>query len=157
MRRLRDYRLIEFRQVCAIARVVILRDPAIDDAEWKAATLEACAKQGWDNPSSDMLARALSAVERLLEQTMGPRPAPLPSASPSATAPDQPPLSHTDACTILARLGVTGPIKGMPNVRPLTLRGAEREKALRIVAQGIAEQVQRCEAAERVVDEEPSK
>lgn len=66
-------RPIEFRQVCAIARVVLLQTPTISDAEWKAAVLDTCAKQGWDNPEGDMLARALGAVERATMQTIGPR------------------------------------------------------------------------------------
>jgi hypothetical protein len=73
MARRYDPRPIEYRTVCAIARVALLQAPHMTDAEWKAATLDACAKQGWDNPESDMLARAMGAVERALEQTVGRR------------------------------------------------------------------------------------
>jgi hypothetical protein len=73
MARLREYRPIEFRQVCAIARLVFLRAPGMTDAEWKDATKDACAQQGYDNPLAEMLAKAMGAVERAIEQTMGPR------------------------------------------------------------------------------------
>lgn len=89
MSRIRDYRPIDYRQVCAIARVVLLREPSITDAEWKAATLETCAKQGWDNPSNEMLARALGAVERSLLETIGPRPGYEPPAPPNPATPDK--------------------------------------------------------------------
>jgi len=70
---LRDRRPIEFHQVCAIARVVLLKDLGLSDAEWKAQTRETAAKQGYDEPATDMLARALSSVEQALLRTMGPR------------------------------------------------------------------------------------
>lgn len=69
--KLRDFRPIEYRTVCAIARMLILNAPTMTDADWKAAVLDTCSKQGWDNPSSDMMARALGAVERTLQQTTG--------------------------------------------------------------------------------------
>lgn len=73
MSRMRDYRPIEFRQACAIARVVFLRDPGMTTFEWKESVKDACVKQGYLTPEGDMLTRAISAVERALEQTMGPR------------------------------------------------------------------------------------
>lgn len=86
----RDYRQIEFRHVCAIARAVFLRQPQMTDAEWKAAVLDGCAKQGWDNPSSDMLARALGAVERsLLETGIRRHVADAPAAKPEPHQPDR--------------------------------------------------------------------
>jgi hypothetical protein len=81
---MKEYRPVEFRVVCAIARVALLAAPRMTDAEWKAAVLDACAKQGWDNPPSDMLARALGAVERALAQTVGPRRSGETAASPSS-------------------------------------------------------------------------
>lgn len=69
----KHYRPIEYRQVCAIARVAFLNAPQMSDAEWKAAIKDTCEKQGWDNPPPDVLSRAMSAVERALEQTVGPR------------------------------------------------------------------------------------
>lgn len=71
--RIREQRPIEFRQLCAIARVVFLESPGMTDADWKGATLDACSKQGWAYPEGDMLARAIGAVERALEQTVGKR------------------------------------------------------------------------------------
>lgn len=67
--RIREQRPIEFRQLCAIVRVVILATPTMTDADWKGATLDACSKQGWAYPEGDMLARALGAVERALQET----------------------------------------------------------------------------------------
>lgn len=89
MTRLRDYRPIEFHQTCAIARLVLLRDPTVDNFEWSEAVKDACVKQGWRTPEGDMLPRAMAAVERALLQTMGPRatkttPAPKPRPLPVA-------------------------------------------------------------------------
>lgn len=88
---IRHYRPIEFRQVCAIARMVLLREPSMGDAEWKAATKEAGAKQGYGEPDAELLARALSAVERALKETMGARPVPQigPPVAPSAPREDK--------------------------------------------------------------------
>lgn len=82
MNKIRDYRPIDFRQTCAIARVVLLANPLFSDAEWKAATRETAAKQGYDEPSSEMLARAMGAVEKVVKLTLGPRP-----SDPHAPAP----------------------------------------------------------------------
>jgi hypothetical protein len=70
----KDRRPIEFHQVCAIARVVLLRDPTIGDAEWKAATRDVIAKQGYDEPAADLLGRALTQVEQAVKTTIGVRP-----------------------------------------------------------------------------------
>lgn len=71
---IKDRRPIEFHQVCAIARVVLLQEPTLSDSEWKAATKEKAAKQGYDEPSAEMLSNALTQVEQALKQTLGIRP-----------------------------------------------------------------------------------
>jgi hypothetical protein len=87
--RVPDLRPIAFRQVCAIARVELLKAPTMIDAEWKAAILETCAKQQWESPDADMVGRAMSAVERAVSQTIGPRPIVEPTAPPQAPKPDK--------------------------------------------------------------------
>jgi len=91
---MKDYRPIEYRQVCAIARVVLLANPSMSDSEWKAATRELAAKQGWDEPPADMLARAMSAVERSIAQTIGLRP--LVDAPVREPAPQKPDMTAQD-------------------------------------------------------------
>jgi len=101
MSRFTDYRPVEFRQVCAVARMVLLKEPAMNDADWKHATLEALAKQGWDNPPSDMLARALSAVEQALKQTIGQRPVPDVTPSDDPIKPEVPPPTREEWAVIV--------------------------------------------------------
>jgi hypothetical protein len=65
----------QFKHLCAIARVVMVNAPNIDDAEWKARTKDELARQNFKIPTDpSVLDRALSAVERALRQTLGPRP-----------------------------------------------------------------------------------
>lgn len=76
-----EWKRIEFRQLCAIVRAVIQRDPKVDDAEWKAKTLELLARMGFDEPADpDMLSRAMTQVEFAVRKTLGPRMAPLQGA-----------------------------------------------------------------------------
>jgi len=63
------------------------------------------------------------------------------------------PLSHTEAAAALAKYGLASLMKHMPEVKPLTVREIEHHRAACIIAQGILEQVQRCEDAERALDE----
>lgn len=67
-------REITFPQLCAIARMVFLKDPSISDSEWKAVTLLTLGKQGYANPAPESLAHALTRVEQALKRTVGPRP-----------------------------------------------------------------------------------
>jgi len=96
MGRIREYRPIEFRQVCALARVTLLREPTMNDSEWKAAVKEIAAKQGWDNPPVDMLDRALNSVERALQETTGPRPTVDPPHSTGAKPPENKGLTDSE-------------------------------------------------------------
>lgn len=162
-------RLIDLRQLCSIARTVLEADPTIDDYEWKERTKLLVAQQGYRLERSDLLADALTQVERALEKTRGPRPAPMPPPAfdPSkrtAEAVDQvdPPWSKRtpkpQGWTSVQQLAnpkprgagsTSSPEATVKPVRPLTLRQAERMKALRIVLQAIDMQTDRCDALER--------
>lgn len=61
------------------------------------------------------------------------------------------PLTHAEAARILAELGAAGLMRHVPQVKPRTVRQAERHRALQLVAQAIADQVRRCEEAEAAV------
>lgn len=76
---------IEFRQLCAVVRAVIQRDPMIDDAEWKARTLETLARMGFAEPSDhSMVSRAMTQVEFAVRKTLGPRLSPLKATPPAS-------------------------------------------------------------------------
>lgn len=70
---------------------------------------------------------------------------------------DGPRLSHTDAVDILARLtaklDATPALKDMPTVY-LTVREADRRRAMAIVEQELLESLRRCEALERTLKDE---
>ncbi len=74
MRAARTYRPLDYRQTCAIAKLVLLRDPAATYGEWAEATKCEAARQGYATPLADPLTRAMKAVERSLEAVLGPRP-----------------------------------------------------------------------------------
>jgi hypothetical protein len=87
----RDYKPIAFRQLCMVVKTILQRNPSIDDAEWKAKTQDTLEQMGFDAPSSDMLARAMNAVENALKQTVGPRMArPIPSTPQVKAQPPEP-------------------------------------------------------------------
>lgn len=58
------------------------------------------------------------------------------------------PLSRAEAAGLLAKHGLSVMMKHMPEVKPRTVRQAEHMKALGILMEGIAAQIERCEAAE---------
>lgn len=72
--RIREYREINYKQCCAIARNLLIAHPAFSDSEWKAAIKDTCEKQGYENPATDLLTRVMSAVEYAVAKTVGPRP-----------------------------------------------------------------------------------
>lgn len=123
MGQLRDYRPIEFRQVRAIARVLLLRTPTITDSEWKAQTRETAAKQGYDEPPTDMLDRALVSVEQEMLRTMGPRPLAADTPEPRAQKPQHAPLTpaewHAFAQTIQNVMARSQAIVAKANVVPI--------------------------------------
>lgn len=71
---MKDYKPIEFRQLCMVVKTVLQRDPTMDDAEWKAKSRDTLAKMGFGEPSTSMLAHAMTQVEQALRKTLGPRP-----------------------------------------------------------------------------------
>lgn len=71
--RLKDYKPIEFRQLCMVVKMLLQQAPEIDDAEWKARTRDHLQRLGFDEPSSDMLSRSMTQVEQALRKTVGPR------------------------------------------------------------------------------------
>jgi len=77
------------------------------------------------------------------------------------TPPPPAPLSHGEAVALLARVRAqcgmpAAAPKVIPAARPLTLREDDRRRALRIVAQAIRDQAQRCDDVERAVPEQLS-
>ena len=81
-----DRKPIEFHQLCALVKTLLQQAPTMDDAEWKARSLETMAHWGFDEPADPgMLSRAMMQVEYALKQTIGPRPVraiPLPASAP---------------------------------------------------------------------------
>lgn len=67
------------------------------------------------------------------------------------------PIGKAEAAGILARFGLAPLMKHVPNARPLTARQVACRRAQQIILQGILEQIQRCEAAERFVELERRK
>lgn len=81
---------IAWRQLCAIARDQISAEPTIDDCEWAERIKTRLAVLGFEEvqPPHQPTA-AMRAVQRALEKSWGPRPAPLPVRS--STPPPSPP------------------------------------------------------------------
>lgn len=161
---------IAWRQLCAIAREQITAEPTIDDCEWAERIKTRLAVLGFEavQPPHQLTA-AMRAVQRALEKSWGPRPVDLPPRPPQRTTSLQPqadppwprrhqaPQGWTSVPQLLATLKARGggsPASSeasMTVTRPLTLRQAERLKALKILMQGISEQMDRCAALEREV------
>lgn len=104
MSRVREFRVIEFNQACAIARVVLLRDPSMTNFDWHEAVKDTCVKQGYQPPEGDMLTRACAAVERALLQTMGPRPVKEPGPVPALPKLEPPPLTPKEWAAFAATM-----------------------------------------------------
>jgi hypothetical protein len=152
MRPIHRYHPIEFHQTCAIARLVLLRDPTVDDFEWKEAVKRTCIKQGYDEPQGDMLQRAIGAVEAALTREGHPRPAVQVDVRPLSPARESRPLTHKEAARAITQFNAHGLLKPMPAVPPpVSQRTADRTIAARMVAQEIVASVERCEALERAV------
>jgi len=142
-------RRVEWRQLCAIAKDMIERDPHADDSTWCEAIKRRLVQLHLDYPSTPHdITAAMRAVERALAKLWGPRPAPTPPSAPplQEQAPAIAPLSREEATAILAELAVTVPT--MPRVRAMSPREADRRRARRVYAQALLEQVRRCEEAE---------
>lgn len=138
-----------WRELCAIALSQIQADPTIDDSEWADRIKWRLIRLGLDYP--DPL-NVITSVMRAVERTFQRRPR---TQEKAAAGIDDAKVSRAEAKEILERLGFENTLKPMPNVRLMTLREAERQKAARILAQGILEQIQRCEEAERAIEPKP--
>ena len=104
---------IEFRQLCVLLRAELQRDPSIDDAEWKARTLDTLAQWSFQAPKPEQLGRAMSAVEQALKETVGPRPirqAPIPPTvrqAPRVELPKEARTSNPPGWQLVAQLMAT--------------------------------------------------
>lgn len=88
-----SYRPIEYRQLCAVVKMILQQAPTIDDAEWKAQIQDRLEALGFEPPKGDMLSRAMAQMEHVLRQTIGPRlqrpiPAPAKPEAPSVPPPE---------------------------------------------------------------------
>jgi hypothetical protein len=100
MRKPRDYKPIEFRQLCMVVKMILQQAPEIDDAEWKARTRDHLQRLGFDEPASDILSRAMTQVEQALKSTIGQRltiPAPAPETPIAPPAPEPTGRTHNPA------------------------------------------------------------
>jgi hypothetical protein len=74
---IRDFKPIQFSQLCMIAKTLLMRQPTMDNFEWKARISETLAKMGFAEPDDlEMTQRAIVQVEYAIRRTMGPRPLP---------------------------------------------------------------------------------
>lgn len=138
-----------WRELCAIALSQIQADPTIDDGEWADRIKWRLIRLGLDYPDPpNVITAAMRAVERTVQRQ------PKATISRAESVPDEP-IGRTEAKEIYERLGLGAVLKQIPQVKPLTLRQAECQKAAKIVAQGILEQIQRCEEAERDSENKP--
>jgi hypothetical protein len=141
-------RTVEWRQLCAIADALIQTDPDIDDGEWIERIKLRLVRLRLDPPHDpSQLTSAIRAVERARGQR---RPLPEPPRNQAAAPERTSTLPHNVAVAILERLGASVP--PMPRAHLATVgdvRKAEHRKALRLVAEAIRDQVQRCEDAEK--------
>lgn len=99
-RKPKNYKPIEFRQLCAVVKMLLQQDPTIDDAELKARTRDRLEKLGFDEPSPDTLSNAMTQVEQALKLTIGPRrigrPIPEPIKAGTDPKPDLPKEARTN-------------------------------------------------------------
>lgn len=73
-----DPQPIEYRQLLALARDVLLQEPTMPDGEWKERIKRTLVRGGWKCPLPDKISQAMTQVEQSLQKTLGPRPVVLP-------------------------------------------------------------------------------
>ena len=93
MRTPKDYKQIEFHQLCALVKAILLQEPSIDDAEWKARCLDRIVKLEFQEPAGESLTNAMTQVEQGLKWTLGPRPVRMPPKPESPVTSVPPPVS----------------------------------------------------------------
>lgn len=169
---------VGWRQLCAIGTDLLRSDPTIDDFEWAERIKQRLVRLGFAYPDPPhRLTEAMRAVQRALEKSWGPRPSPLPPYQNHSTSdrespqadPPWPKRSGAPQGWTSVQLLASRKQRGagsqsssevvMTPTKPLTVRDADRLKALRIVLQAIDDQLDRCDAAERAVEtvhEEPA-
>ena len=142
-----------FSLLCVIAKEQI--PEPLDYGEWAERIKTRLARLRLPCPDlPTQLTAAMDAVARSLgrQHELPPH-----VATPIIEAGPAPPLTHTEAVRVLEHLGARGHVKRMPAVRAMTVRQAECQKAAKILAQGILEQIARCEDAERAVEQPETK
>jgi hypothetical protein len=82
-----DSKVIQFRQLCALTKSILVEDLAIDDSEWKARIKARLVKWGFrlDVSDAEMVNRAMTAVEHALTKQGIRRESPLPVETPTRT------------------------------------------------------------------------
>jgi hypothetical protein len=145
---------VEWRQLCAIATEQIRRDPTIDDSEWAERIKRRLVALHLAYPLPHEITAAMRASERALSKVWGRRPTAV-RGSDGVPRNDAPaPLSHAEAVAALRQIaGATSPIKTLPRVRVRSARAVDVAHARRIYAQALVEQIERCEAAERALED----
>jgi hypothetical protein len=144
-------KLATFRVLCAMAHAEITAAPTLDDGEWIERVKTRLARQHFTCSPPHELIAAIRAVERARTKSGQSRPSPEPPTRIGAPEPERTStLPHNVAVAILAKLGASVP--QIPRAHLDTVgdvRKAEHRKALKLVAEAIRDQVQRCEDAEK--------
>lgn len=74
---MKAWRPVEYRILYAIAMAVLLEEPSMMDAEWKARVKDRLAAQSFEYPKDlEMLTRAMNAANHVYEKRHGQRPIP---------------------------------------------------------------------------------
>lgn len=100
---------VTFRQLCAIARTVILEAPTIDNLEWQERVKDRVIGLGFDYPEDPAkVHHAMAAVEHALRKTLGPRLVAVPTKPETAPETPAPPkegrTSNPDGWDLVVKL-----------------------------------------------------
>lgn len=106
-------RELAFHQLCAIARMALVKTPTSDDSEWRESIKLAVRKQGYGYPTPEQLTRAMDHVDRAMQRTMGPR---LPPPPGPLVLPSGPPQQHDPPWRGVPRTGSWASMKDMARV-----------------------------------------
>ncbi len=80
-----------FRQLCVITREQVEAEPTIDDFEWRERIKQRLIDLGFTYPTDrEAISRAMTQVEKALENRWGPRPVPQMDSQRRLTAPSSP-------------------------------------------------------------------
>jgi hypothetical protein len=107
-------KVVEYRQLCAIATAVLREDPTIDGAEWKERIKCRLVALGFAYPTNDRLTAALDATERA-----HPRPELHSTPQPTETTDDRArPLTRAESATVTQKLDERFPGRVVPRSMP---------------------------------------